>query len=115
MEQSGSGRVDRAREKHEPFGEDVRCEPGVKDSALSHEHQNSQLSAPQDSVTIHASVLEIDSGGSSSCYDNLQLVVPPVGAGSYLHAILQIVSTTEEVVAQLSETVGVRVVQAYDK
>ena len=76
---------------------------------------NSALNAPQHSVTIHTSVFEIDSRSSSSCHDNLQLVVPSVGAGSYLYAILQIVSSTEKIVAQLCETVRVRVVQAYDE
>lgn len=61
MEEGGCGGVDGASEQHEAFSEDVSCEA-------------------QDSVSIHASMLEVDACCTIRSDDNLQLSHPSISA-----------------------------------
>ncbi|KAI3480749.1 hypothetical protein L1887_57015 [Cichorium endivia] len=69
----------------------------------------------QHSMAIDARMLKIDAGSAVGTDDDLELVVPSVGARARLDAALQLVGSAEHVVAQLGGVGGFGVVHAHDK
>ena len=70
---------------------------------------------PQHRVTIHTGVFEVYSCASVFAHDNLELVIPPVGASTHLHAPDNLAGSADHVGTELRRALGFSVVQAKDK
>ena len=66
-------------------------------------------------MTIDTSMLEIDTCSAVLANNYLHLVVPPVGTGANLHALLDLTRSAEHVHAQIGCGRGLRVVQTKDE
>jgi hypothetical protein len=70
---------------------------------------------PEDSVSIDASVLKVDSRRAVGAHDDLQLVVPTVRTSPDLHAAIELVGTTQKVSTELCQIAWRGIIQTHDK
>lgn len=69
----------------------------------------------EDGVPVDAGMLKVDTRAAIVAHDNLELVVPPVGAGADLYTLFNLARTAEHVLAQRGRRDGFGVVEADDE
>ena len=67
---------------------------------------------PENRVAVNTGVFEVDSRAAVLADDDLELVVPPVGAGADLHPADHFAGPAEHVGAQVRRALGLGVIQA---
>ena len=70
---------------------------------------------PQHRVAIHTSVLEVDTSATVLAHDDLELVIPPVGASAHLHVPNDFASSADHVGAEFRGGLGFNAIQTEDE
>ena len=70
---------------------------------------------PQHRVAIHTGVFEVDPCAAVLAHNDLELVIPPVGASTHLHAPDHLAGSADHVCTELRCALGFDIVQAEDK